>query len=395
MPEVLALPDRDQTETQHARERGAARIFHLLDEAETFSERSGGAISRWAANVLRDGDEIVICPGTDGSWDFDASRVKVLSNWRHTDPIHPVLYRIPWTLQKVAYLRAFRELLEFLQPGDLVYVHNRPECASVLATVAGERGFQVVLHMHNSHLTRANKGQLAALKNVPIVFCSEFLRKEIHAALPNHFANTHIVYNGADDRKFRPEPRSSDGTPNVIFTGRLVAYKGVHILMEAMRILQGRGVAARCQVVGSSGFGGNRDTRYVRKLKRMCPANTEMTGYKAGPEVAELLRKADVFCCPSIWNDPFPLAPLEAMATGLPVVASNTGGLPETLAHGGGIMVPAQEPYALADALEKLVTDAEYRSALSREASEAFREHFLWQHVRTQYEAAIEKIRAV
>ena len=47
-----------------------SRIYHLLDEGEAFSEFSGGAISRWAANVLRDGNETIICPSFDGSWGF-------------------------------------------------------------------------------------------------------------------------------------------------------------------------------------------------------------------------------------------------------------------------------------------------------------------------------------
>ena len=47
-----------------------SKIYHFLDEGEAFSEFSGGAISRWAANVLRDGDETIICPSFDASWGF-------------------------------------------------------------------------------------------------------------------------------------------------------------------------------------------------------------------------------------------------------------------------------------------------------------------------------------
>jgi spore coat protein SA len=366
-----------------------AKVYHLLDEAEVFSERNGGAISRWAANVLRDGAEIIICPSYDSSWGFPVERIYQLPNWSLTDPVHPILYRLPWILQKPIYLEVFRALLDKVQKGDVVYVHNRPECASVLSTVAQKHGIHIVLHMHNSHLLRANRGQLKALKKTLIVFCSEFLRREVNAALPGYFDKTHVVYNGADDRKFQFIERSSDAVPTVVFTGRLVPYKGVHVLLEAMRILEKRGTRVKCTIAGGSGFGNSRTTRYVRKLHRLKPANTEMVGYKSGDALAEILRTSDIFCCPSIWNDPFPLAPLEAMATGLPVVASDTGGLPETLAYGGGIMVPPKNPMALADALEKLVNNAPLRRKMGDEARAAFKNHYLWQNVRKQYQAAI------
>src|ERR1700735_4554497 len=149
-----------------------ATIYHLLDEAEVFSERHGGAVSRWAANVLREGREIVICPSYDSSWGFPADRIYQMPHWSLTDPIHPLLYRLPWHLQTLSYRTIFRILLGKLQRGDTIYVHNRPESASVLATVAPKLGVRIILHMHNSHLIRANRGQLGALRNTPIVFCS-------------------------------------------------------------------------------------------------------------------------------------------------------------------------------------------------------------------------------
>lgn len=371
-----------------------AEIYHLLDEREVFSERKGGAISRWAANVLREGSEVVICPSFDSSWNFPEERIYRLPNWSLTGPIHPLLYRLPWTLQKASYLLVFRALLEKLSHKDIVYVHNRPACASALATVAHKHGFKVILHMHNSHLVTANAGQLAALKKTPIVFCSEFLRNEAHSALPGHFENTHVVYNGADSHKFRRPERKQNEVPEIIWTGRLVPYKGVHVLLDAMRILERKGVAARCKIVGAAGFGRNRPTRYVRQLRRASPDNTQFVGYVSGDGLAELLRAADIFCCPSIWNDPFPLAPLEAMATGLPVIASDRGGLPETLAHGGGILVPANDATALASALEELVRDEVRRRRLAETAHRSFRNHFGWNNVRVQYDQVVRGLLA-
>ncbi len=379
-----------------------SRIFHLLDEAEQFSERTGGAISRWTANVLREGPEVIVCPSYDGTWPFPKERLRVLPGWRWTDRPHPVLYRLPWELQKAAYLLIFRPLFELLKPGDLLWVHNRPECAAVLATVAKEKGFTLVLHMHNSHMLAGKRAWRPALRNTPIVFCSQWLHGEFEAAWPGHRAPTFVVLNGADGSRFRAAEIAGDAAPDVdgnkvpevIFTGRLLPYKGAHILLEAMRILEARGVRARCSIVGSSGFARQKKTRYIRKMEAGRPANSELLGYRSGEALAALLRGADVYCCPSIWNDPFPLAPLEGMASGLPVVASRTGGIPEELRYGGGRLVEPNDPVALADGLQPLLEDPALRRKLRGEALQSFREHFLWSHVRAQYDAVVERLLA-
>jgi spore coat protein SA len=364
-------------------------IYHFLDEGEAFSEFSGGAISRWAANVLRGGNETIVCPSYDASWGFNAERLFRLPGWDRCHQVHPLLYRSPWAIQKKIYLRIFRPLLEKLNRGDILYIHNRPETADVLARIAEQRGFRLVLHMHNSLLHPRSRKHFPALRHVPIVFCSEFIRKEATSAYPDHFQRTHVIYNGADRDKFRAGRRRQKAVPQIIFTGRLVPYKGAHVLTGAMSILQRKGISATCTIVGGSAFGNSRRTRYIKTLERTRPSNTELIGYRTGNELATLLGEADIFCCPSIWNDPFPMSPLEAMASGLPVVASKTGGIPEELAYGGGIMVPPNDKEALATALLKLLEDASYREQLGKEALQASSDHFLWGNVHDRYEAFI------
>ena len=367
-------------------------IFHLLDEEEVFSEYAGGAISRWAANMLRSGTEIVVCASHDGSWGFAPERVLVLPRWSWTKPVHSILSRLPWALQKALYLAVFEPLLARLRPGDCLYVHNRPECAAVLSTKANQGQFHLVLHMHNSHLTRLGSPQRAALRNTPIVFVSQYLLSEFHAMCPGHEGPTDVVYNGADREKFHQGARNKEGLPEIIFTGRVAFEKGAHVLVEAMRILESRQVRARCSIVGGSGFGGSRSTPYMRELETKLPSNTRMLGYRAGADLAKLLAQADIFCCPSIWQDPFPLAPLEAMASGLPVVASRAGGIPEALVWGGGLLVEPSNASQLADALELLVSDAKLREQMGLDALAAFQRHFQWTTVHAQYEDFLERI---
>lgn len=369
-----------------------ATIFHLLDEAEPFSEHSGGAISRWTANVLRQGKEVVVCQSFDSSWDFPEDRLFQLPYWKLTDHLHPVLYRSPFRVQKLYYLQILRPLIKRLKVGDVLYVHNRPEVAGAIAEYAHERGFHVVLHMHNSLLLDANHGQRAAMKNIPISFCSEYLRQESRAAWPEHMGLTQVIRNGADAAKFRVIERETNQIPVIVFTGRLVPYKGIHVLLSAMGLLRDYGVAVRCKIIGGAGFGTSRKTRYTRQLEAMLPDNTEILGYQSGAALADLMHRSDIFCCPSIWADPFPLAPLEGMACGMPVVASRVGGIPEALCYGGGLLVPPGNAEELAAALRRLVEDAPLRMEIGRMALHAFRKHFLWAHVHEQYHMFVKTI---
>ena len=199
-----------------------AEIYHMLDEAEPFSEVKGGAISRWVANVLRDGDEKVICQSFDDSWGYPANRLFRLPNWDLCNQVHPAIYRSPWMIQRPIYLRLLRPVLDRLNRGDTLYIHNRPECAEVLAKITEQRGIRLVLHMHNSLLHPRSRKHIPALKHVPVVFCSEFLRTEVTSAYPGHLQKTYVVYNGADGTKFRAETRKRKPEPQIIFTGRLV-----------------------------------------------------------------------------------------------------------------------------------------------------------------------------
>jgi len=369
-----------------------ATVYHLLDEKEPFSERDGGAISRWAANVLRDGQEVIVCTATDPSWGFPKARVICLPGYKLSGYVHAGTYRSSWPLQLPLYTRVFAALLARLQPGDIVYVHNRPAYAAVFATHASRLGFGVVLHMHNSLLLAASRGQLKALQTVPMVFCSRFLQAEAEAGIGPRVGRSFTVYNGADDTVFYPDGgQGAARCATIIYTGRLVAYKGVHILLQAMALLHRERVGVRCRIVGTAGFGRNRRTRYTRSLERMKPPNCEFVGYCSGRTVADVLREADIFCCPSIWNDPFPLAPLEAMATGLPIVASRVGGIPEALASGGGNLVSPNDPETLAAALRHLVENPTVRGEMGAAAYKSFKTRFNWTIIRQQYEDVLVK----
>ena len=111
-------------------------------------------------------------------------------------------------------------------------------------------------------------------------------------------------------------------------------------------------------------------------------SNVTLAGWLSQEQLLEEYRRAHVFLHPSEMTkesdqEGIPNSMLEAMATGLPVVATHHGGIPEAVASGhDGLLVPEKDPRALASALLKILGDPALLSSLSRNAATSVREHF-------------------
>jgi len=195
-----------------------------------------------------------------------------------------------------------------------------------------------------------------------------------------------VLYNGADETIFYPASSRQEKPeiPVVLFVGRLVKDKGVHVLVDAMKLLAQQGVKLQLRIVGSSNFGDSRETDYINQLKANVPATVTFLPYRSGAALGDLFREADMFCSPSIWEEPFSLVNVEAFASGLPVVSTRGGGTSEIFADGGGILVERGSAEQLASALRRLAEDAELRSVLGKQGYAAFRERFTWSIARAQ-----------
>jgi spore coat protein SA len=283
--------------------------------------------------------------------------------------------------------------LERLNSGDILWVHNRPESAFALAPLVHAAGARLVLHMHNSHLLEQPAHRIQGAGIDRFVFVSKYLEGESRERFPG-IADSTVLYNGADETMFSPPSmgRPDRAVPQILFASRLVRDKGAHIFLGAMRQLAAAGVKAKGIVVGASHFGGSKTTAYIGELHAMAPPNVELRPYCSGRELAEMFREVDVFCLPSVWQDPFPLAPLEAMACRLPVVATLSGGIPEAFAEGGAILVGRGSVDELAAALRELVTTPERRRELGAAGYVSFHKNFTWGIVRQRYRRIIESL---
>jgi glycosyltransferase involved in cell wall biosynthesis len=185
-----------------------------------------------------------------------------------------------------------------------------------------------------------------------------------------------IIPNGVDTGEFRPDPeRERDGYFRVLVVSRLTPRKGIRFLVRAMAILKEK--TEKKVELWIAGDGEEKSS--LQALARECDIETQVKFFGAVPH--EELRKyyglADVFCLPSL-NEGMSNTVLEALAAGLPIVATVTGGTEELIRDGeNGLFVAQQSPEDLAEKLEKLFSDESLRLRMG-EASRSRAENMSW-----------------
>ena len=163
---------------------------------------------------------------------------------------------------------------------------------------------------------------------------------------------------GVDLVLYRPHTPPA-GKVRIVLGARMLADKGVREFIEAARLLRLRGVVAECLLAGGPDPQ-NPASLEAAELQRA----TEATWLGPVTDMASLLASCHIACLPS-YREGLPKFLLEAMASGLPCVATDVVGCREAVADSeSGVLVPPRDPAALADALERLVADPELRARM-------------------------------
>jgi glycosyltransferase involved in cell wall biosynthesis len=153
----------------------------------------------------------------------------------------------------------------------------------------------------------------------------------------------------------RKNKKDIEGVFRIISIGSLQLYKGQSFLLEACKLLSERGLPIICQIIGDGELFESLETQ-IRDIK--LEGIVALTGPQKQDEVADLLASADCYVQPSVVmpsgkKEGIPVALMEALASELPVVASDLSGIPELIRHKEtGLLVPERDPVAIADALE-------------------------------------------
>jgi glycosyltransferase involved in cell wall biosynthesis len=267
-----------------------------------------------------------------------------------------------------AYYRPIADAVRAHTP-SIVLAHNAP----ILVWLLRDTPHRVMLYAHNDLLrtySRAEAGRM--LRSAAGIVCvSESLATRTRDRLPEALrGRVHVVGNGVDTVQFTPGADGPPGLPlRVMFMGRVIPDKGADVLLRAVAQLDGTDLEV--MVVGRPGFAADAalsdHEQHLRELAAQSGAAVRFQTFVPRAELPAILRTADIFVIPSRWPDPSPLTVGEALATGLPVVASRIGGIPETVGD-AGILVPADDAAALAGALRELIDDPAQRAALGHAA---------------------------
>jgi glycosyltransferase involved in cell wall biosynthesis len=168
------------------------------------------------------------------------------------------------------------------------------------------------------------------------------------------------IYNGLDLGRFVPNGAARDDPPLLLAVGRLVEKKGFDDLVRACAILHDRGRQFRCAIVGKGPAAGELREQIVRLG---LADRVRLAGPLPREELLGLYPRAAVVAAPCVIGadgnrDGLPTVVLEAMALGVPVVATDVTGIPEAVRDGEtGWLVPQRQPEALASALERVLDD--------------------------------------
>lgn len=178
---------------------------------------------------------------------------------------------------------------------------------------------------------------------------------------------------GVDVEKFHPVPKNNE-EPLILFASRLLATKGLFEFVEAARQLKQKGSRARFAIAGTPDPGNPASVppEQIDAWKRS--GIVEVWGWQA--DMPSTLAKADIFCLPS-YREGVPSALLEACASGLPIVATDVPGCRDVVTHGiNGLLVPPQDPHALAEAIETLLADSGLRAEMGKAGRQLALEKF-------------------
>ena len=268
----------------------------------------------------------------------------------------------------------------------------------------------IVLNMRCEWLTQLDHAMIVRrlAKIDSVLGCSDYVTSKIRESFPGFADRCKTSHNAVDTGVFVPgggsPQKPNESVKRLLFVGRVSPEKGLHVLLHAFRLVVDQFPEVRLDIVGPQGqlplayfiaLSGDKQmtdlTRYyaadavhgyVKHLQNQAVALglTDKVLFHGSRSHAQLLhhyQQADVFVFPSAWNEPFGVPPIEAMATGVPVIASRAGGIAETVDHGKtGLLVEPNDDKALSNAMLCLLRNDRLSTAMGKAGRQRAVEYF-------------------
>jgi glycosyltransferase involved in cell wall biosynthesis len=264
-----------------------------------------------------------------------------------------------------------------LQRRGIRHVHAHWATHPALAALVAHRltgiRYSFTAHAHDIYVDRTMLDRKIA-NAAFIVTISEYNRRLLAAAYPTLVDRVRVIRCGTDLSVFgRPAARPPMAPLVLVCVASLQPQKGHLDLVRACRVLIDRGIELRCLLIGE----GEERARIEERVAALgLGAQVTLLGSQPRPEVVRLLGEAHIgvqprVTLPSGKQEGIPVALMEAMATGLPVVATRISGVPELVRdEETGLLVDQHDPLGLADAIERLAGDPALRERLGVAARE-------------------------
>ncbi|MFG2357279.1 glycogen synthase [Streptomyces sp. NPDC048521] len=236
-----------------------------------------------------------------------------------------------------------------------------------------------------------------------VIAVSGAMREDILACYPAlDPARVHVVHNGIDTHLYRPDHGTDALTrhgidparPYVLFVGRITRQKGVPHLLRAVREIEPGAQVVLCAGAPDTPEIDREFRELYEELSRVREGVFWISQMLPRPEVIQLLTRATVFVCPSVY-EPLGIVNLEAMACGTPVVASRVGGIPEVVDDGRtGLLVDVDDDFeaGLARALDTVLGDPDAARRMGQAGRERAVGEFGWDAVARRTAGLYEEI---
>lgn len=253
-----------------------------------------------------------------------------------------------------------------------------------------------VVTAHGGDAFSMRSGLLARIKRYVVQRSQAWTANTLATAqaIDSSVANSrrHIIPMGVDTELFSVATGSrhtESKTQHILFVGRLVTKKGVNVLLEAISLLPE--AEQNAILVTIAGDGAERPALQEQARQLGIGERVRFTGFVANADLPALFRSADVFVGPSVIDSSGDtegqgVVFLEAMACGVPVIASQVGGIGEVIENGvSGLLVPAGDADQLAAGIRELLNNEDRRKMFSVNGRRRIENHFSWPEVSARF----------
>jgi len=227
-----------------------------------------------------------------------------------------------------------------------------------------------ILHLHGIHAGFLRQYHLSRIifKHVADYYIT-ITRQMGRDLVELGIARNRIIYlpNAVDVKEFNPKGKKEDNL--LLYLGRIVPIKGLHILLKSLNYVEKPVYLAIVGPIGSLEY-----YKYVKKLiekeNRKGKHKIKYLGEISKAEVIQMYQKASIYILPSFW-EAFPVVILEALSCETPVITTPVGGIPEIIQNfENGIIVPVNDPVRLAEAINFMLDNKDYRTKMGQKGRE-------------------------